>query len=61
MFQDNDFATWRAYDNRAWPTFYLVDRAGVVRYVHRGEISEVFPQGVAPLEAKIKQLLAEEN
>ena len=59
VFQDNDFATWRAYDNRAWPTFYLVDRAGTVRYVHRGEISEVFPQGIVPLREMIEKLLAE--
>ncbi len=34
---DNDFSTWRAYENRAWPTFYLVDRAGRVRYQRVGE------------------------
>ena len=60
VFQDNDFATWRAYDNRVWPAFYLVDRAGIIRYVHRGEISETFPQGVAPLEAMVETLLAEQ-
>ena len=35
--QDNDFATWRAYSNRAWPAKYLVDKDGVVRYKHIGE------------------------
>ena len=35
--QDNDFATWRAYSNRAWPAKYLVDKDGVVRYKHFGE------------------------
>ena len=24
--QDNDFATWRAYNNQVWPVKYLVDR-----------------------------------
>ena len=34
---DNDFATWRAYDNEYWPAKYLIDRAGRVRYTHFGE------------------------
>jgi alkyl hydroperoxide reductase subunit AhpC len=35
---DNDFATWRAFDNRYWPTLYLVDKRGVIRYSHIGEL-----------------------
>jgi cytochrome c biogenesis protein CcdA/thiol-disulfide isomerase/thioredoxin len=35
--QDNDFQTWRAYDNDYWPAKYLVDRTGRVRYTHFGE------------------------
>ncbi len=57
--QDNAAATWRAYDNSVWPTFYLIDRQGIVRRVQRGEISSVFPQGIKPLENGIKDLLAE--
>jgi cytochrome c biogenesis protein CcdA/thiol-disulfide isomerase/thioredoxin len=34
---DNDFATWKAYDNRYWPAKYLIDRDGHVRYFHFGE------------------------
>lgn len=34
---DNDFATWKAYRNRYWPAFYLVDKRGVIRYTHIGE------------------------
>jgi cytochrome c biogenesis protein CcdA/thiol-disulfide isomerase/thioredoxin len=34
---DNDFATWRAYDNQYWPAKYIVDRSGRVRYAHFGE------------------------
>lgn len=26
--QDNNFRTWRAWDNEAWPAFYLLDRSG---------------------------------
>ena len=35
--QDNDFATWRAYDNRYWPAKYIVDKEGYIRYTHFGE------------------------
>ena len=35
--QDNDFRTWRAYNNRYWPAKYLIDANGVVRYTHFGE------------------------
>ena len=35
--QDNEGTNWRAYRNRYWPTLYLIDRQGVIRYVHIGE------------------------
>jgi hypothetical protein len=35
--QDNDGKTWRAYRNRYWPTLYLIDKQGRIRYVHIGE------------------------
>ncbi len=35
--QDNNFATWRAYNNRYWPAKYLIDKDGYVRYTHFGE------------------------
>jgi hypothetical protein len=35
--QDNDGATWRAYQNRYWPALYLIDKQGHIRYVHLGE------------------------
>jgi len=34
---DNDFQTWRAYDNDYWPAKYLIDKTGHVRYTHFGE------------------------
>jgi thiol-disulfide isomerase/thioredoxin len=34
---DNDGTTWRAYDQHYWPTIYLIDKQGHVRYVHIGE------------------------
>lgn len=51
--QDNEGHTWRAYRNRYWPTLYLIDKAGHIRYVHIGE------GGYAETEAAIQALLAE--
>src|SRR3954452_4496503 len=34
---DNDYAAWTAYGNRYWPTLYLLDREGEVRYTQIGE------------------------
>ena len=35
--QDNDYRTWRAYDNHYWPAKYLIDAEGIIRYTHFGE------------------------
>ena len=51
--QDNDFAIWGRYANRAWPSAVLVDRKGVIRYTHVGE------GAYAETERMIQRLLAE--
>ena len=53
MAQDNDFITWRRYNNRYWPAEYLIDKDGVVRYTHFGE------GAYAETEDVIRELLAE--
>jgi thiol-disulfide isomerase/thioredoxin len=35
--QDNSFQTWRAWNNRAWPAFYIVDRDGQIVLFREGE------------------------
>ena len=35
--QDNEGDTWRAFGNRYWPTMYLIDKRGHLRYTHIGE------------------------
>jgi cytochrome c biogenesis protein CcdA/thiol-disulfide isomerase/thioredoxin len=37
IMQDNDYATWRAYENHYWPAKYLIDKDGNIRYTHFGE------------------------
>jgi thiol-disulfide isomerase/thioredoxin len=34
---DNSGTTWRAYSQRYWPTIYLIDKQGNIRYVRIGE------------------------
>src|SRR5215212_3519184 len=34
---DNDYRTWTAYQNDAWPAEYLIDRRGHVREIKKGE------------------------
>jgi len=52
--QDNDGATWRAYQNHYWPALYLIDKQGHIRYVHIGE------GRYEQTEENIKALLEEE-
>lgn len=51
--QDNDGTTWRAYNNHFWPTLYLIDKKGHIRYVHIGEGK------YNETEAAVQTLLAE--
>lgn len=37
VLQDNNYATWKAYQNRYWPRDYLIDTQGFIRYDHIGE------------------------
>jgi cytochrome c biogenesis protein CcdA/thiol-disulfide isomerase/thioredoxin len=51
--QDNEFSTWRAYENRYWPAKYLIDKDGYIRFTHfgEGEYDET--------EERIRELLSE--
>lgn len=50
---DNDRLTWGAYNQRYWPTTYLIDKTGHIRYQHIGE------GGYEKTEAAIQLLMAE--
>jgi len=53
--QDNQYATWNAYNNQYWPAFYLIDKKGQIVYSHFGE------GAYAQTEAKIQALLAQKG
>lgn len=50
---DNDYETWRAYKVEAWPTLFLLDKTGRVRWAHVGE------GAYDKTEQMIQELLAE--
>ena len=50
---DNDFDTWKRYQNRYWPAMYLIDKRGVIRYLRVGE------GGYQQTEEQIRVLLEE--
>ena len=50
---DNNFATWKNFENRYWPHLYLFDKEGNLRYDHIGE------GGYSETERWIKKLLNE--
>lgn len=53
VIQDNGRVTWDAYQNHYWPTMYLIDKQGNVRYGHIGE------GAYEQTEQAIQMLLAE--
>ena len=52
---DNDFDNWRRFSNRYWPTIYLADRKGQLRYRKIGEGS------YGQTEQWIQKLLSEKT
>jgi thiol-disulfide isomerase/thioredoxin len=53
--QDNDGGTWQAYRARYWPSLFLIDKRGHVRYTHIGE------GAYGETEQAIRDLLKEEE
>lgn len=52
---DNAYQNWEQFANKAWPTKYLIDPAGYIRYMRRGE------GGYRETELAIQQLLKAHN
>ena len=58
---DTDFKTWRAWDNRYWPSVYLIDKEGFVRYRWDGELNWKDIPGEKRMRERIEKLLAEKE
>ena len=56
---DNDSANWRKWNNRYWPTVYVVDKKGVVRYGWEGELNYKGAKGEATVRKLVDSLLLE--
>ncbi len=50
---DNEYRNWQAFANRYWPTIYLIDARGIIRYQHSGE------GAYAEIESRLADLAAE--
>lgn len=56
---DNESHNWDAWVNRVWPSVYLIDRRGFVRYWWYGELNWQGVQGESWIRGKIAGLSAE--
>ena len=56
---DRGGQNWQKWENRYWPTIYLVDKKGKVRHRWEGELESAEVNGRALLGRQIDELLAE--
>jgi thiol-disulfide isomerase/thioredoxin len=56
---DLDAENWKAWGNSVWPSVYLVDKKGRVRYWWYGELNWKEARGEEFMRKKIEELLAE--
>jgi hypothetical protein len=58
---DGSAKTWRGWGNQYWPSVYLIDKKGNVRYRWDGELNWKETKGEALMRKKIEELLAEKG
>ncbi|MGW8258453.1 MAG: redoxin domain-containing protein, partial [Thermoguttaceae bacterium] len=56
---DNKKENWNAWANHIWPSVYLIDKEGYVRYWWYGELNWKGAEGEKLYREKIAELLAE--
>lgn len=56
---DNKLTMWRSYSNQYWPTVYLIDKKGIVRWGWVGELGYKGAKGEALMKEKVEDLLKE--
>ena len=57
---DNERRNWNAWGNSMWPTVYLIDKHGYVRYWWMGELNWEGAEGEKIFRRHIEELLAEQ-
>lgn len=58
VMMDNDFSYWKALENKYWPTFYLIDKKGKLRFRFIGE-THSGDRNATTIDQAIKLLLME--
>jgi peroxiredoxin len=58
---DKEAKIWKSWGNRWWPSTYLIDKQGFVRYRWDGEFNWKKAKGDSIMRKKIEQLLAEDS
>jgi thiol-disulfide isomerase/thioredoxin len=58
---DNRLQNWKNWNNRYWPTIYLIDKQGRVRYRWEGELDFGTTKGERLMRQRIEELLAEKD
>lgn len=58
---DTDGKNWRRWKQYWWPTVYLIDKRGIVRYKWEGELDWQKAGGEAKMRTRILELLREQG
>ena len=56
---DREHQNWNRWNQEFWPTVYVIDKQGVIRYRWEGELEYNHAGGEAKIDAVIEKLLAE--
>lgn len=57
---DLDMANWKGWGNTMWPTVYVIDKKGYIRFWWQGELNYEGATGDKQIEKLVSALLAEE-
>ena len=60
MIADIEMKNWNAWGNSMWPSVYLIDKRGYIRYWWYGELNWKTTEGEKIMRKQIEKLLAEE-
>jgi peroxiredoxin len=58
---DNNRQNWKNWNNQYWPSIYLIDKKGQVRYRWEGELDSPTTKGERLMRQRIDELLAEKS